>query len=139
MAVWHLCAEPFAMSAPAMAVGRVGERLKSVDEHQALRNEVELALEPGPAPLYDVRSVLLARVDLPFLRMTRWRAKDRHKVAMPVLALGPAGIARSSSATGGPSAEIVSSSLEGCRNISHGSLIDEPYGRILIATPGSRP
>lgn len=61
MAVRHTGAELFAAAASAMATRHVGRCPRLVDEYQPLRIEIELALELGPAPLYDVRTVLLAR------------------------------------------------------------------------------
>lgn len=58
------------------------------------RVEIESTLELGPAPLYDVRPALLARVKV-FLRVIRWRAKNRHIVRMLALTPWPARIVRS--------------------------------------------
>jgi hypothetical protein len=52
-----------------MGPGHVGRRPGLVDEDQALRIEVELAVEPGLAPAQDVRAVLLTRVAGLFLRL----------------------------------------------------------------------
>jgi hypothetical protein len=51
-------------TAPASTVAarHVGRRRRLVDEHQFQRIEVELAVEPSPPPLKDVRPVLLARM-----------------------------------------------------------------------------
>jgi hypothetical protein len=49
----------------------------SVDEHEALWIEVELAVEPGPALFQDIGPVLLNRVPGLFLRVMLWRTKKR--------------------------------------------------------------
>ena len=51
-----------------------------VDEHQPVRIEIELALEPVLAPLQDVGAVLLGGVRRLFLRVIPWRAKKRRSV-----------------------------------------------------------
>ena len=68
MSMRHAGTEPLPTSAAAIATSRVGGCLGLVDEDQALGIEVELPLEPCPAPLYDVGAVLLARARL-FLRV----------------------------------------------------------------------
>jgi len=76
-------AEPFTAPAPAMAARHVGGRPGFVDEHQLLGIEVELAVEPVLALLQDVGTVLLGGVRGLFLRVIRWRSKNRHSVPMP--------------------------------------------------------
>ena len=55
----------------------IGLRPGLVDEDQPLGIEIRLAIEPGPAPPQDVGTVLLAGVRRLFLRVMRWRAKNR--------------------------------------------------------------
>jgi hypothetical protein len=45
---------------------------QTIDEHQAVRFEIGLALEPVPAPFQDVRTVLLRDMRRLFLRVI-WR------------------------------------------------------------------
>lgn len=85
MAVRHAGAEPLAATAATVVARHVGGGPGLVDEHQALGVEIELALEPRLAPLYDVGPALLARMGGLFLRVIRWRAKNRHSVVMLVL------------------------------------------------------
>ncbi len=54
MAVGHAHAQSLAAGSPSMAARHVGGRPGLVDEDQALRIEVELAVEPGLPPLQDV-------------------------------------------------------------------------------------
>src|SRR3954454_10209917 len=67
-------------AAPARHVGR-GPGL--VDEDEARGIEVELALEPGLAPLQDVGAVLLGRLRRLFLSVIRRRSKKRQSVPIP--------------------------------------------------------
>ena len=71
-----------AAAAAAVAVGssHVGRSPGLVDEHQTFGIEIELAFEPGLAPLQDVGAVLLGRVRGLFLRVMAWRAKKRRIV-----------------------------------------------------------
>ena len=85
MSVRHACPQALPSGRPAMAARHVGRCPGLVDEHQPLGIEIELTLEPSPAPLYDVRPVLLARMGALFLRVIRWRTKNRHNVVMLVL------------------------------------------------------
>ena len=59
MAVRDRGAQALASRRPPVASGHVGGRPGLVDEHKALRVEVELVFEPSLAPLQDVRAVLL--------------------------------------------------------------------------------
>ncbi len=93
----HARAQPFSAPATTVAAGHVGRCPGLVDEDQLVGVEVELAVEPGPAPFYDVGTVLLGRVACLFLRVIRWRERNRHSVAMLVLTPCPASIVRSSS------------------------------------------
>ena len=49
-----------------------------VDEHKAVGIEIQLVIEPGPATLHDVQTILLGRVRGLFLRVILWRRKKRH-------------------------------------------------------------
>ena len=80
MALRH--AHPTALAAGRTSVaaghGGVGGRL--VDEHEAIRIEVELALEPRLARSPHVRPVLLGRVARAFFREIPWRLKKRERL-----------------------------------------------------------
>ncbi len=52
----------------------------TVDEHEAVRIEIDLGLEPGLAPLQDVRAVLFAGMGPLFLRVIPRRWKNRRSV-----------------------------------------------------------
>ena len=52
-----------------------------VDEHQTIRIEIELGIEPVPAPLQDVRAVLLGRVRGLFLNVRPQRSSKVQSVA----------------------------------------------------------
>lgn len=54
-----------------MAAGHGGGGPGLVDEHQALRIEIGLAIEPGPALPQDAGAVLLDRVAGLFFRVMR--------------------------------------------------------------------
>jgi hypothetical protein len=62
-----------------------------IDEHQVFRLQVELALEPSPAPLQDHGSVLLGRMRRLSLRVRSCRSKHRHRVARPTVTPGRQG------------------------------------------------
>lgn len=62
MAVREAHPQEFALGAAAMAAGHVRRGPLLVDEHEALRFQVELAIEPRPTLPQDVRTVLLDRV-----------------------------------------------------------------------------
>ena len=62
---------------PPVAPHHVGGGCGLVQEHDAVRIEVELALEPPLARLHHVWAVLLSRVERPFLRLMPWRLKKR--------------------------------------------------------------
>ena len=74
-----------------MDVAQDGIALYEFDQSDPIKNGTRRSsytrnLTPSrPSPLYDVRAVLFARVCGLFLRVIRWRAKNRHKVAMLVL------------------------------------------------------
>jgi hypothetical protein len=60
-----------------MAAGHVGGGPRLIDEDEALRIEVDLAVEPFPALLQDVGAVLLDGMASLFLRVMPRRAKKR--------------------------------------------------------------
>jgi hypothetical protein len=62
------------VEAPSEAV------LRTIDEDQLPRIEIELAIEPILAPLQDVGAVLFGRVCCLFLRVIPRRAKNRQIV-----------------------------------------------------------
>lgn len=64
-------AQPFALRAPTMAAGHVRSGPRLVDEHEALRIEIELVVEPAPPLPQDVGPVLLDRVPGPFDKLRR--------------------------------------------------------------------
>ena len=66
-----------------MGARHVGLGPRLIDEDQALRIEVGLAVKPGAAPAQDVRTVLLAGVGRLFFRVMRWRWKKRWIVPKP--------------------------------------------------------
>jgi len=55
-------AAAFAARRPAVATGHLGRSPGLVDEHQPLRLQIGLGLEPRPAPAQDVSALLLAGV-----------------------------------------------------------------------------
>jgi len=65
------CSQALAAAAAAVGAGHVGGRPGLVDEHQPLRIEVELAVEPGLAASHDVGTILLGRVPGLFLSVIR--------------------------------------------------------------------
>ena len=69
MAMRHPDPQAFAAWCPSVAPGHVGRRPCLVNEHQPLRIQIELTLEPGLPPLQDVGPVLLARMRRLFLRV----------------------------------------------------------------------
>jgi hypothetical protein len=83
VAVRHADPQPLSASAAAVRPGHVRRCPGLVDEDEALRVEVELALEPGFAPLQDVRTILLRGMGRLFLRVISWRAKKRRIVPKP--------------------------------------------------------
>ena len=62
MAVRDLGAKPLALGRPPAQPGHLGAGAGLVDEHEMLRVEVGLALEPGLTRGVDVGSPLLGRV-----------------------------------------------------------------------------
>lgn len=82
-------------SAPvASSHGGVGCRL--VDEHEAIRVEVELALKPRLARCPHIRPLLLGRVACAFFREMPWRLKKRERLLWATLTPRSARAARSS-------------------------------------------
>ena len=61
--------QPLAFPATAMAAGHVGGRPGFIDEDQALRFEIDLAVEPVMPLLQDVGTVLLDSMASLFLRV----------------------------------------------------------------------
>src|ERR1700741_2064526 len=97
MPVWKAHAQALASGATAVAAGHVGRRPGLVDEDQARRIEVELAIEPGPALPQDGGPILLDRVPGLFLRVMPWRTKKRWSVEFATTSPAPANSTRSSS------------------------------------------
>ena len=79
----HAHAQPFTPRGAAMGACHGGGRPGLVDEHQAVRIEIGLRLEPSQTPHQDVRPVLLDGVPGLFLRVSPWRLKKRWTVPMP--------------------------------------------------------
>ncbi len=80
MAVRHGHAQPLAAATAAMGARHVRARPGLVDEHQPVRVEVDLAIEPGLPPLQDVGALLLGGMGGLFLRVQPRRWKNRHSV-----------------------------------------------------------
>ena len=80
MTVRHADTQALTARRTAMGAGHVGLGPGLIDEDEPGRLEVGLAVEPGLAPLQDVRAVLLAGVRRLFLRVIRRRAKNRSSV-----------------------------------------------------------
>jgi hypothetical protein len=68
-----------------MGAGHVRLRPGLIDEHQALRVEIGLGVEPSAPALQDVRAVLLDRVASLFLRVMARRFRKRETVQNFVL------------------------------------------------------
>jgi hypothetical protein len=68
--------QAFAAAAAAVGASHVGRSPGLVDEDQAFGIKIELAFEPGLAPLQDVGALLLGRVRRLFLRVMAWRTKS---------------------------------------------------------------
>ena len=96
MPMWHTGSQPLAARGPPIEPGHLGGGCSLVDEHQLLRVEVGLALEPCLALRQDVGAILLAGMRGLFLSVIRRRAKKRHSVAMPAPIPCSANAARSS-------------------------------------------
>ncbi|ACK85027.1 hypothetical protein Mchl_4251 [Methylorubrum extorquens CM4] len=80
MALGHTRPAAFAPSGAPVAPshGRVGCGL--VEEHEAIRIEVALALKPRLARGFHVRPLLLGRVVCRFFREMQWRLKKRERL-----------------------------------------------------------
>ena len=83
---WNAGPQALSPWCPAIAAGHVGRGPEPapdlirglIDEHQTVGIEVELTIEPGPAPLQDIGAVLLGSLSGLFFRVMRWRWKKRH-------------------------------------------------------------
>ena len=69
--------QALAFGATAVAAGHVGGGPGLVDENQAFRFQIELAIEPVVALLQDVGPILLDGMPSLFLRVMPRRAKKR--------------------------------------------------------------
>ena len=69
--------QPLAFRAATMAAGHVGGSPGLVDEHEPFRLQIDLAVEPVPALLQDVGTVLLDCMASLFLRVMPRRTKKR--------------------------------------------------------------
>src|SRR3954453_22138361 len=74
----HASPQPPTAQGPPIAPGHVGGSPGLVDEDQALGIEIKLALEPGLAPLANIRPVLLGGMRCLFLRVIWWRRQKRQ-------------------------------------------------------------
>jgi len=66
-----------------MSTAHIGLGPCLIDEDQSLGVEIGLAVEPVLTLLQDLRAALLARVSCLFLRVIRWRRKNRWIVPKP--------------------------------------------------------
>jgi hypothetical protein len=80
VAVGEAHAQPLATRRAPVGAAHVGPRPGFVDEHQPIRIEAELTVEPRLAALQDVRAVPLCRVGDLFLRVILRRWKNRRSV-----------------------------------------------------------
>ena len=80
MTMRHAHAQALSARTPSMAARHLGRCPGLIHEHEPLGVEIELAIEPGLAPLQDVGPVLLAGVRGLFLRVQPRRWKNRHSV-----------------------------------------------------------
>ena len=96
MAVRDSGAQSLTARCPATGAGHVGRGPGLVDEHQAIRIEVELALEPFPAARQDVGALLFGCVRRLFFSVIRRRTKNRQSEAMLTCTPASASSARSS-------------------------------------------
>ncbi len=69
MPVGHSDPEPLAPRAPAVAARHVGGSPGLVDEHEALRRQIELPFKPVPAASQDIGTVLFRSIGRLFLRV----------------------------------------------------------------------
>lgn len=77
--------DPTALSAwsPSITTGHLGVGGGLVEEYEAVRVEIELALEPRQARGLHVLSFLLGGVASVFLRVMPWRLKKRDRLLTP--------------------------------------------------------
>ena len=80
MAMRDRGAQALASRRPPVVSGHVGGRPGLIHEDELLGIKIELVLEPGLAPLQDVRAVLFAGVRRLFLRVILCRRKKRQRV-----------------------------------------------------------
>jgi len=90
MAMGKADAQALASGAAAMAVGHIGDGPRLVDEHETLRLQIKLPIEPVVPLPQDVGAILLDRVPRLFLRVIPRRSKNRHKVPIPTCTPCPA-------------------------------------------------
>ena len=83
MAVWHGGPAALPSRRPAAQARHLGGGAGLVDEDQALRVEVELAVEPGLARRLDIAALLLGRMRGLFLSVMRRRRKKRQMLVSP--------------------------------------------------------
>src|ERR671938_331933 len=74
----HTNPQPPTPGCPSVTPGHVGGSPSLVDEHQPRGIKIQLALEPGLAPLADVGPVLLGGMRRLFLRVILWRRQKRQ-------------------------------------------------------------
>src|SRR5215216_8169697 len=74
----HASPQPPTARRPPVAPGHVGGSPGLVDEDQPFGIEIQLALEPGLAPLANIRPVLLGGMRRLFLRVILWRRQKRQ-------------------------------------------------------------
>src|SRR5215210_2358988 len=74
----HASSQPPTARGPPVAPGHVGGGPGLVDEDQPFGIEIELALEPGLAPLANIRPVLLGGMRRLFLRVILCRRQKRQ-------------------------------------------------------------
>ena len=74
--------DPAALAARSTTIAacHLGRSGRLVEEDQAIRIEIGLTLEPVFARGLHIRPLLLGRVDSPFLRVMRCRAKKRDRL-----------------------------------------------------------
>ena len=81
---------------PTVSARHVGGRGGLVEEDQCVGIEVGLGRKPRLARRLHVRPLLLGGVDRPFLRVMRWRRKNRHNPLVLVATPRSARASRSS-------------------------------------------
>src|SRR3954468_12687039 len=74
----HASPQPPPARGPPVASGHVGGSPGLIDEDQPFGSEIELALEPGLAPLANIQPVLLGGMRRLFLRVIWWRRQKRQ-------------------------------------------------------------